>query len=76
MIVAVVIAIEAIANKPEKISGLNRIQTHGLCVSAAVRVPYIWALKTHTLRAGQYVEFIACQYQLFPPCVVYVVYKL
>ena len=37
MIVAVVIAIKAIANKPEKkFRDFRGIRTHGLCVSAAV----------------------------------------
>ena len=37
VIIAVVIAIKAIATKPEKcFRGFNGIRTHGLCVSAAV----------------------------------------
>ena len=37
MIIAVVIAIQAIVNKPKKsFEDFNRIRTHGLCLSAAV----------------------------------------
>ena len=65
MTITIVITILATANKAPtpskkwnqiKIEGFFRIQTHGLCISAAVST--IWAMKTHTLRAGKFVEFI------------------
>ena len=56
MIVAVVVA--AIATKPEKIFwDFNRIRTP-LASALVLQYSTIWAMKTHTLGAGHFVEFI------------------
>ena len=58
MIVAVVVAIQAIATKPKKMFwDFNAIPTP-LASALALQCSTIWAMKTHTLGAGHFVEFI------------------